>query len=237
MYRDSVIKTFKIGQSPLRICIHGQGDIRWPTEIHASIYFAPNATNTSKKNKTSKDKSPTPVGYLPVRAYFQTALSPSSIPEWHLDIKCRPAFHRLLETLDIMHRDGYCHDDIKSANILVQSKTHRLVGDLGNLCHVAHPYHNSRIWRENHQLPDCRANDAVRAMKTYLYFLHKAAWDADTFDAEFFDRKEPLSLLYWKVMSEAQNMSARRLQSLSLSEAPLSTSRFEANSFRLTKKG
>ncbi|KAF1957640.1 hypothetical protein CC80DRAFT_491708 [Byssothecium circinans] len=257
-YRDSVIKTFKTGQSPLRNCIHSQTAIRWPTEIPASLHFGALHEVHRPVNETPKNTSAAPPGFLPIRAYFQATSPTTSLLEWHLvtplvpggslkslakrihysptppsfrdlDTKYRPSFHRLLETLDIMHRDGYCHDDVKPANIFVRGDTDWVLGDLGNVRHVAHPYHASRIWRENHQLADCRPNDVVRALKTYLYFLRKAARDRDTFDAGFFERREPLSILYWSVMIDPENVDARWLRSLSFSTSPLPTQNSNAH--------
>ncbi|PVI03435.1 hypothetical protein DM02DRAFT_640601 [Periconia macrospinosa] len=247
-YKDVVIKTFKIGQSPLRNCM-ARSTSRWPTEIPATAYFGARALS-KPTNGSSDDTLITRGGFLPVHAYFQASASPTSPTEWHLvtplipggnlkglakqlrksetpnsfrdlDAQYRPTFHRLLETLDTMHRDGYCHDDVKPGNIFIETSHHWALGDLGNVRHISHPYHTTRIWTENKQYTDCRANDAVRLLKTYLYFLRRASSDPERFDAEFFAREEPLSKLFWHVMSKSETMSARQVRLLSFSEAPL----------------
>ncbi|KAF2638877.1 hypothetical protein P280DRAFT_470894 [Massarina eburnea CBS 473.64] len=261
-YHNSVIKTFKKEQSPLRNCVDIQAGLRWPSEIPASLHFGPRTTD-QKDNAIATNTSTAPLEFLPVQAYFEATSHSASLPEWHLvtplvpggnlnelskrirnrqnppsfrdlDAQYRPTFHRLLKTLDSMHRDGYCHDDIKPTNLFNRDDTTWIIGDLGNVRHVTHPYHTTRIWRENRQLTDCRANDAVRALKTYFQFLCEAASDPEIFDSEFFGREEPLSVLYWTTMIDSASMSARRLRSLSFSEAPSQTRRLDVQPDRLS---
>jgi serine/threonine protein kinase len=278
-YGQSVIKTFNTARSPLRNCVDRESNVRWPSEIPASLHFGSPKTSTLANHRNY-----TPLAFLPVQAYFQVAPSSFSPPEWHLvtpflpggnlealskrirstqnatsfrelDLRYRSSFNRLLESLDSMHREGYCHDDVKPNNIFIDDGTvlgqqdacnttaregeaiisphnctmNWILGDLGNVRHVGHPYHTSRIWRENHQLHDCRANDAVRALKTYLQFLRAAAADAEVFDAEFFEQREPLSVLFWSITTKSLTMSASQLRFLSLSEAPSSSTLSKAS--------
>ncbi|KAF2624022.1 hypothetical protein BU25DRAFT_165882 [Macroventuria anomochaeta] len=236
VYQDSVIKTFTPGRSPFRNCAPGVTDKVWPTEVPASLYFG-----GSEHNATSSFH-----GFLPVQAYFM-AVSSASQAEWHLvtpllkggnlkdlaiearkqkqpyrdiDAHHRPTFERLLHTLGNLHEAGYCHDDIKSSNIFVADDAHWILGDLGNLRQVSHPYHSSLLWRENKQLSDCRANDVMRALKSYMRFVRDSAIDADALNAEFFDGREPLSRLFWSSTANCSHLSAAELRAKSITEHP-----------------
>jgi hypothetical protein len=239
-YNDVVIKTFTPRRSPFRNCALCEPHSKWPTEIPASLYFgnlmASGITNTSSGETTS--------AFLPVMAHFLAATEPGSAPEWHLvtpflpegnlrklskkihgtqnarssralDAEYRPAFNRLLRTLDGMHRSGFCHDDIKPDNIFIRDEAHWVLGDLGNVRHVSNRYHSSRIWSNNKQLPDCRANDALRALKSYMKFLRSASNDRSSFDAEFFERRVPFSKLFWSTISDPLTMTAEDLHARS----------------------
>ncbi|KAJ4991721.1 hypothetical protein SVAN01_02836 [Stagonosporopsis vannaccii] len=215
IYQGSVIKTFTPGRSPFRNCAPGTANELWPTELPASLYFG----GSGQSNASSHD------GFLPVKALFMTASS-NTQAEWHLvtplakggslqdltikmrerkqtyrdiDGQYRSAFTGLLDSLQVLHGAGYCHDDVKPGNILIADDAHWILGDLGNLRHVTHPYHTSLLWKENKQLPDCRKNDVFRALKSYVQFVRAAAVDAGTFDAEFYEKREPLSRLFWSV--------------------------------------
>lgn len=238
-YNDVVIKTFIPSQSPFRNCIPDRAKTRWPTEIPASLHFG-NHMSDENTNHSSVSSGATPEGFLPVKAYF-LANSSTSLPEWHLvtpllrqgnldnlarrireddeprsfrelDAQYRATFHQLLQILGNMHRAGFCHDDIKPNNVFIDDNSQWVLGDLGNLRHVSHPYHSSRIWTDNRQILDCRANDAIRALKSYLQFLRAAATDTDTFDAELFLRKESFSELFWDVIARSTVMSADALR-------------------------
>lgn len=228
IYQKSVIKTFTPGRSPFRNCAPGTADERWPTELPASLYFG----GSEQSNITSHD------GFLPVRAFFMAASSINQA-EWHLvtplvkdgslqdfatkvreqkqtyrdvDRRFRPAFTGLLDSLQVLHEAGYCHDDVKPGNVLVADNTHWILGDLGNLRHITHPYHRSLLWKENKQLPDCRQNDVLRALKSYVQFVRAAAVDAATFDIEFFERRDPLSRLFWLVAADTTYLDVEKLR-------------------------
>lgn len=231
VYQDSVIKTFTPGRSPFRNCAPGTANEMWPTEIPASLYFGGSEqSNTSSHN-----------GFLPVKAFFMAASSTNQA-EWHLvtplvkdgslqdlaskvrrqkkayghiDGQYRGAFTGLLDSLKSLHEAGYCHDDVKPGNILVADDAHWILGDLGNLRHITHPYHASLLWKENKQLSDCRANDALRALKSYAQFVRAAAVDTATFDTEFFEKREPLSRLFWSVAADATHLDAKELSARS----------------------
>ncbi|KAJ8111783.1 hypothetical protein OPT61_g5703 [Boeremia exigua] len=234
VYSDSVIKTFTPGRSPFRNCAQGTGDGRWPTEIPASLYFGGSGHNASSSHS----------GFLPVKAFFMAASSTSQA-EWHMvtpllkggslqdlaaevrkqntnyqdiDAKYRPAFMGLLRSLQTLHEAGYCHDDVKPGNVLVADETHWVLGDLGNLRHITHPYHTSLLWRENEQLIDCRANDGIRALKSYVHFVRDVAVDKDGFDTDFFERREPLSRLFWSAAADATHLNVAELRAKSAAE-------------------
>ncbi|KAF2461775.1 kinase-like domain-containing protein, partial [Lineolata rhizophorae] len=54
-------------------------------------------------------------------------------PPHELDLSLRPTLRRLLRTLADLHARGYCHDDVKLDNVFALSRTHWLLGDLGNV--------------------------------------------------------------------------------------------------------
>jgi hypothetical protein len=88
-----------------------------------------------------------------------------------------------------------------------------IIGDLGNIRHLAHPFHSSRLWlQDNSQLLDCRANDVLRALKSYLQFIRAASNDADAFDAALYEGREPLSRLFWWTLDDSTTMSAAELR-------------------------
>jgi hypothetical protein len=242
-YEDYVIKTFTPGRSPFRNCAPGASD-KWPTEIPASLQFGGFSTPTDIS--TSNDTSS---GFLPVKAHFMAATSPGQPAEWHMvtplvkggnleklaqqlsksehpqsfrevDTRYRPAFNKLLQTIEGLHKAGYCHDDMKPGNIFIQDESQWVLGDLGNLREVSHPYHSSELWKDNAQLQDCRANDVVRALKSYLQFVQSSAGDGDDFNAAFFHAQEPTSRLFWWTLADAPSMSAGELRQRSLVEYP-----------------
>jgi serine/threonine protein kinase len=237
-YQDSVIKTFTPGRSPFRNC--APDATKWPTEIPASLQFGGSATDVA--NATSN-------GFLPVKAHFMASTTPGELAEWHLvtpllrggnlrslakkisseetltsyrliDARYRPAFNKLLENMGALHDAGYCHDDVKPANIFVQDDSRWVIGDLGNVREVSHPYHSSRIWKNNNQLKDCRANDVVRALQSYMKFVQSSAADEDDFNAALYKGQTPLSRLFWWTLANAPRMSAQSLRQRSFLEDP-----------------
>ncbi|OAL51347.1 hypothetical protein IQ07DRAFT_599308 [Pyrenochaeta sp. DS3sAY3a] len=250
VYKDSVIKTFTPGRSPFRNCAPSVASEKWPTEIPASLRFGGfwNHLEMNGFGRT-RNESATLDGFLAVQTYFKASVVPSQPKEWflvtpyldggnlnklsrelstststrnyqELDSRYRPAFNRLLKDMKSLHQAGYCHDDIKPANIFIRDSSHWVLGDLGNLRETSHPYHSSRLWRDNQQLEDCRANDAVRALKSYLQFIQSSASDADEFRIAFFEGAEPISRLFWWTLAGARSMSAAALYERSLIEYP-----------------
>lgn len=239
VYNGSVIKTFTPGQSPFRNCALGHPSERWPTEIPASLEIGGIWRPENELDSSSNQALP---GFLPVQAHFMAASSPNSPSEWHLvtpllpggnlnnlakrlhkhqstrhfrqlDSQFRPAFHQILYSLQALHERGFCHDDIKPANVFLRNDTEWLLGDLGNVREKDHPYHSSRLWvQDNRQLSDCRSNDVFRALKSYLSFIRAASSDQDAFDAAFFEDKKPLSKLFWRSFASASSLSAARLR-------------------------
>jgi hypothetical protein len=161
--------------------------------------------------------------------------SPEELTARTLDNIYRPSFDRILAVLHKLHAEyELCHDDVKPDNIFISSskpsspdldlnatKTHWLLADLGNIRHLDHPYHSSFLWTPyNHQLRDCRANDALRLLKSYISFLRLATSDVAAFDEAFYAGSEPWSRLYWLVMeamagSKTEILSATSLRYLS----------------------
>ncbi|KAF1935894.1 hypothetical protein EJ02DRAFT_516153 [Clathrospora elynae] len=251
-YNDWVIKTFTPGWSPFRNCIHG-AIAKWPTEIPASLHFGGRVSNVDVSERNSSHHTTVMYnGFVPVKAYFMTSASPSVPEQWHLvtpllgggnlhtlakqlsrsaeaksfrevDARYRPAFNRLLDTMEALHVAGYCHDDIKPANIFAQDELHWVLGDLGNLRHVLHPYHSSGLWKDNEQLEDCRSNDVIRVLRSYLKFVQSSASDADRFNIAFMEGQGPGSRLFWWAIAYAPTMSAGQLHRRSLIEYPEAT--------------
>jgi hypothetical protein len=249
-YKDSVIKTFTPGRSPFRNCAPGAEGGKWPTEIAASLRFGGYSQDVgSGHNALDYGANTTLNGFLTVKAYFRASASPSKAREWHLvtpllrdgnintlarkislerkkktardiDTHYRPTFERLLSNVQRLHESGYCHDDIKPSNIFIADDSKWLLGDLGNVRHTSHEYHSSRLWTDNDQLEDCRANDAMRTLKSYLQFIRMATNDKSYFDEQFFDGEEPLSRLFWQASNNAPNMSTAQLRSLSSVQHP-----------------
>lgn len=147
------------------------------------------------------------------RSYTDTELSIRT-----LDVRFRPRFDELLGVLQVLHSRGLCHDDLKLDNVFVaQPSTEHdgkwLLGDLGNVREVSHPYHASKIWmHSNRQLPDCRANDALRATKTYLQFLRHAVSSSRStrseFDKALLEAREPWARILWRAHVAGNNLRA-----------------------------
>lgn len=235
-YNDVVIKTFTPGRSPFRNCAQRNTSLRWPTEIPASTLLG-NGGDGRDVLTTSNDT--TPGRFLPVKTAFFAATSSDAGPEWHLvtpfarhgtlktlsskvrqqdldvrtlDSRYREKFHDLLRSLQVLHEAGYCHDDIKIDNVFVGDSDEWILGDLGNVRELNHPYHASRIWLDNDQLRDCRSNDVIRALKSYLSFLRGSLADTQGLDDDLFSRRDSLSKLFWSAMDDARDTNAEELQ-------------------------
>lgn len=251
-FNDNVIKTFTAGRSPFRNCAPRYAGSRWPAEIPASILFGNG--NKDVNNTSMLYPSARKIRFLPVKAAFYATVSPEAAPEWHLvtpfarngtlqslskklrtqklvfnvvDTRYRDNFHDLLQSLQGLHNAGFCHDDIKPDNIFVGEEGEWILGDLGNLRQISHPYHESRLWSDNQQLRDCRANDVLRALKTYILFLRGASFDVGTLDEELLLRRGPLSEIFWWTMDNAQTMTGDRLRQQSSSETTLPSMRMD----------
>lgn len=136
----------------------------WPAEIEASLLLGTHDNNS---------------GYVPVVDYF-ILQTPSSGWTWalvtpfitggtlanlaaderdtlnkrttdQLDATYRPSFEAMLSQLRGLHDAGYCHDDVKPDNIFIKDPEHFLLGDLGNVRHAGHPWHNTRSWIRQNQ--------------------------------------------------------------------------------------
>lgn len=156
----------------------------------------------------------------------QPPLTPDEV-----DARFRPSFNRVLQTLETMHSQyELCHDDIKMDNLFVtdfasspttpggsdnttgsaleNQDSHWLVADLGNVRQPSHKYHSSLLWsHDNGQHADCRVNDLVRLVKTYMMFLRSASAAPETaaqFRASFLGASAPWSQLYWYTVNAAQ---------------------------------
>lgn len=203
-WNGEVVKTFKPEQSPFRNCqlpneraqsLVRHKSSRWPAEIPATLIFGNDEGFVPVRDVFLADTPPmhelqwhlvTPLmegGSLHALADNLARSGRNDSKDIRqLDIRYRSSFNRLLRSLGRLHAQGYCHDDVKPGNIFVdapsdnQSSASWRLGDLGNVRQVAHPYHASSLWtHKNGQLPDCRANDALRAVKTYLQFLRQAS--------------------------------------------------------------
>lgn len=131
-----------------------------------------------------------------------------------LDALFRPSFERVLDSLHDMHAThGLCHDDIKPDNIFLNSSpgsesnanetVHWLLADFGNVRETNNAYHHSIIWTRNN-LPDCRANDVFRLVKSYMKFLRRSVSDRARFNEEFFAGETAWSRLFWSTWQTVQ---------------------------------
>jgi hypothetical protein len=201
---------------------HFQYPTRWPTEIPATLLVGSQPGFLPAHDAFFASSSPaedaqwhlvTPLaegGTLQALAGYAL----QDVPEGELSIQSvdrqsRPKFNDILMAIQQLHTQGLCHDDIKLDNIFVGASIAGehgpwILGDLGNARHLSHPYHTSKVWTQsNNQLPDCRANDALRAVKTYLQFLRQisstssAMRPEEDFDLALSEAKESWARLFW----------------------------------------
>lgn len=153
-------------------------------------------------------------------------LSQTSQTAEQIDAVYHGSLDKLLSSLNSLHEDGYCHDDVKPANIFVSSPRNWLLGDLGNLRDVKHAYHQVGDWSRRNQLADCRANDLERAMKSYMNFLRAASRNQAEFDWMFLSGKESWSKLYWcskqdrRCLARTDALSEQSMPGKDISESP-----------------
>ncbi|KAL8917057.1 MAG: hypothetical protein Q9208_008173 [Pyrenodesmia sp. 3 TL-2023] len=211
----------------------------WPTEIPATILLGGSTLGRNDSGLISKHEfESSNVDILPALDYFliRGSTRPLDPLIWHLvtpylgkgtfidlskrlaaenrtfahlDLSLRPSLHRFLGSLARMHRIGMCHNDVKPDNIFVED--HRwLLGDMGNVRELRHPYYSTSQWHRDGQWADCQANDVRRALLSYLNLVRRAAADPGAFDQQFLCRSSLLGELYWRFMEEP--ISARELQ-------------------------
>lgn len=207
---------------------------RWPTEIPASLIagtmqgFLPVSDAffaRSSSDEIAQWHLVTPLmqgGTLKIlaKSVSESELDSDTTTQ-ALDVRFRPRFDELLTALQQLHERGLCHDDIKTGNIFVATSDTEddgawLIGDLGNVRQVSHPYHFSALWTSrNRQLPDCRANDALRAIKAYLQFLRQASESSQgpvsNFDQALFENNKPWARLFWRAGEAGTGLSTGKL--------------------------
>jgi len=243
-----VIKTFKPKGSPLRNCLPPElaGELqsdgrqtcspgtRWPTEIPASLAmgtiqgFLPVGDIFYSSTSSEQEAQWHLVTPLMEGGTLQTLAktiarnqTDTELAIRTLDVRFRPRFDELLGALQVLHKKGLCHDDLKLDNVFVAQPSMEhdgewLLGDLGNVRELSHPYHASRIWtHSNKQLPDCRANDALRATKTYLQFLRHAVSSSRStrsgFDKALLEAREPWTRILWRANGAGNNLRAENV--------------------------
>lgn len=126
-----------------------------------------------------------------------------------IDKKYRPGFDGALVALGRLHSEGYCHDDMKIDNVFTGKRRNEqfILGDLGNVRQVNHPYHQTVDFTGRNHWKDCRADDVRRLLMSYLYFLREVSIRNDgmgstVFDYEFqYVRRAPWARLYWRFIT------------------------------------
>lgn len=259
-YNGTVIKVYKGTSFPPRNCVPDvYPELRWPTEISASILLGGMAESQMEED----------AGFLPVTDYFLSPATDEDHPAWHfvtplmpsgslkklaghlrtqkhpytareLDFIFRPSIEKLMQTLAQMHTQfDLCHDDIKLDNIFLASPSsldeigedldrarHWILADLGNVRESSHPYHSSILWTVlSNNLPDCRANDVIRLLKSYMMFLGASVDDVTAFNEQFLEGRESWSRLFWKFWDDVQSgksISAEAVGSFSIHNDPSS---------------
>lgn len=211
------IKVYDERRSPARNCVPGTPD-RWPTEVPATLLVANGSAAESFVPVVdyffSDDEDEgrwhlvTPFYEEGTLENLAERLRKRNLSAREIDTAYRPSLVRLLAALGELHDvHGLCHDDVKPENIFIGpgfsgdsgvSATNWLLSDLGNARHIEHPYHASALWEGNAQLRDCRANDVLRLMKAYMWFLRSAAGEGEGFDLSFLEGCEEWSCMYWR---------------------------------------
>lgn len=188
----------------------------WPTEIEAGLLLAETKTNAS---------------YVPIIDYFllqdgetwSWALVSAFVPGGtlvrlearerpdhktpeQLDWLYRSSLTALMASLKPLHDAGVCHDDVKGDNIYVHSPQEWLLGDLGNVRHVSHPWHFTSSWKGQNQWADCQLNDVRRVLKSYMWFLRQSCQDTAEFDREFWIARAAWSRLYWSFVQHPKGV-------------------------------
>lgn len=211
------IKVYDEGRSPSRNCVPGTPD-RWPTEIPATLLVGNGSAAESfvpvmdyffsGDGEEGRWHLVTPFYEDGTLENLASRLRERNLSAREVDAAYRPSLVRLLDTLGELHEvHGLCHDDVKPENIFVGpdspgdggvSAATWLVSDLGNARHIEHPYHSSALWEGSKQLGDCRANDVLRLLKSYMWFLRSATGGGEAFDGAFVGGCEGWSCMYWR---------------------------------------
>ncbi|KAF3345486.1 hypothetical protein HYQ45_007624 [Verticillium longisporum] len=133
LFNNSIIKIFNEGNSPLRNCVPGAQQTRWPTEIPATLLLGGHGGLDRESLSIHEEESdPFSSMFVPVQDYFLTSPRDHEPPKWHLvtpflragtaeklahdlstapepfdhleiDRTYRPAFNALLSALAHMH--------------------------------------------------------------------------------------------------------------------------------------
>ncbi|KAI4097979.1 MAG: hypothetical protein LQ339_006640 [Xanthoria mediterranea] len=166
---------------PIREALEAEDVNYWPAEIPATILLGGLAMRPDTTGPLPKrGLEPSTSDVLPALDYFLvrgSSWSPASLT-WHLatpylgkgtlmhlannlatknwtfgnlDQSLRPALHRLLGSLARLHRMGVCHNDVKPDNIYVEDELYWLLGDLGNVREIHHPYYSTPQWHREGQ--------------------------------------------------------------------------------------
>jgi hypothetical protein len=240
-WNGSVVKVFDGRHSPLRNCLPLDSSshrsrvdadneaMRWPSDIPASLLLneRPGFVPITDAFLAMTGQRDLPQWYMITRLMPGGTLKDlaervrdltTSKDIGALDQQFRSHFTELLSALQFLHDTGFCHDDIKPGNIFIDvaSEQHSedgnwVIGDLGNVREIGHPYHSSRLWvNDNGQLHDCRANDALRVVKTYVQFLRHASTNSgtDDFDTRLFAAEEEWSRLLWYALDAGTELRA-----------------------------
>lgn len=240
MYEGVVVTIYTSEIGSLRDCMP-YSSVRWPTAIAASLvlgdsadrvhfeesndvipvvdyFLAPSADGTGQNwFLVTPVMSAGNLGHLAK----QLRQSEHKRTAQDLDSIFRPSFEHILTTIHDMHTvNGLCHDIIKPDNIFVaaetaapNSSTPWLLSGMSNVREVDHPYHRSSIWTRS-QLSDCRANDVVQLVKTYMWFLSRAVDNNADFNDQFLTGETAWSRLFWATwydMQQKQPITASRL--------------------------